>query len=299
MKKEKLIRNLAISGLGALVFSLVISGVYNSAVMKSTAFMSDSEVKFLKRLDEMGQESKGISAPARVVAQKSAWKQIPEKVENPKVEQVKKEILPKSNALKVARTQVVQEAKAAISKRLDLKLKEFYNAQKYKKSLTASQFSGSLFMNDGIIESLEVILPNDEVINISYAELTGNTFQYDVDGVMYSGMVYEAGNNNFMVTLTNGPFQGSRMKFHGDSNEYSPDRDVAQYDNVNDVIDVNEAIEKDRRENDPRYDEIVEAAEAELLEDEEVEPATEEARLQDESNGKMGFEFNSTDETDY
>ena len=40
-----------------------------------------------------------------------------------------------------------------------------------------------------------------------------NVFEYDVNGEVYSGMMYQVDQNAYMVTLTNGPLEGTRLRF--------------------------------------------------------------------------------------
>ena len=43
--------------------------------------------------------------------------------------------------------------------------------------------------------------------------MNGNVFQYDYAGEIYSGMLYQVDPKSFMVTLTNGPLEGTRLRF--------------------------------------------------------------------------------------
>jgi hypothetical protein len=58
-----------------------------------------------------------------------------------------------------------------------------------------------------------VSLPNGEGLDVSFSEMTGNVFEYDVDGEVYSGMMYQVDQHAYMVTLTNGPLEGTRLRF--------------------------------------------------------------------------------------
>src|SRR5690606_21658031 len=58
---------------------------------------------------------------------------------------------------------------AAVQEELSLNLVEVINAQKWKNGLTNTQFAGSLTTNQGIIESLEVSLPNGEGVSVSFS----------------------------------------------------------------------------------------------------------------------------------
>jgi hypothetical protein len=38
-------------------------------------------------------------------------------------------------------------------------------------------------------------------------------FEYDQNGETLSGLLYQVDQNTYMVTLTNGPFEGTRLRF--------------------------------------------------------------------------------------
>ena len=87
------------------------------------------------------------------------------------------------------------------------------NPRKYQHGAPTGQFTGSLSTNNGVIESLSVSLPNSENVSVSFSELTGNVFEYDFNGEIYSGMMYQVDQHAYMVTLTNGPLEGTRLRF--------------------------------------------------------------------------------------
>ncbi len=103
--------------------------------------------------------------------------------------------------------------KAHIQHELNLSLKEFFNPKMYKKVLKSDQAHGSLAARDGVIETFEVSLPNGEEIVGQFSEMNGNVFTYDHEGHLYSGLIYQSGNSAYSVTLVNGPYKGSKMKF--------------------------------------------------------------------------------------
>ncbi|MBL7664125.1 MAG: hypothetical protein JNM93_03245 [Bacteriovoracaceae bacterium] len=273
------------SVLGFMALVLLFSGVYNAIVLNSHNFMQDKEIKFVKRLDEIdGVVKKGNFV--KIANVQTLVPQAPKKVEatfntNP-------------NTTMVAEAPMVAGAtQSAITKRLDLKMTEFYNQEKFKNPLSTADFDGSIFVNEGIIESLEVTLPKGESINISYSEISGNIFQYESEGNTYSGMIYEAGTDAYMVTITNGPYQGSRMKFQSANPEVEANREVAQEGN-----DAQEVIEQDRYANDVNFE--MEVAEAnrevaqevqEFVTEEEKIEQSEMAQAQAEAKGKFGFDF--------
>jgi hypothetical protein len=91
--------------------------------------------------------------------------------------------------------------------------------KKYAQGLGTDKFSGSLQTNNGVIESLSVSLPNGEGVSVSFSEMSGNVFEYDFGGDLYSGMMYQVDQNSYMVTLTNGPLEGTRLRFNATQEE--------------------------------------------------------------------------------
>jgi hypothetical protein len=63
-----------------------------------------------------------------------------------------------------------------------------------------------------VIENLIVSLPQGEGITVSFSELAGNVFEYDINGEIYSGMMYQVDQKSYMVALTNSPLEGTRLR---------------------------------------------------------------------------------------
>lgn len=181
-------------------------GTYNAVVVNSQSFISSEEVKFVKRLDEIY----GVTIQGRQVAAALQWKKIG-KVRSTIISQGPQEYSPATNTVVADNAEVAQVA--AIQEELSMNLIEVINPNKYKEGLAASAFSGSLVTQNGVIESLVVSLPSQEGLNISFSELSGNVFEYDLNGELYSGMMYQVDQNAYMVTLTNGPLEGTRLRF--------------------------------------------------------------------------------------
>jgi hypothetical protein len=207
--------------LSMLAFLLFMGvGTYNAIVINSESQIGN-DIRFVKRLDELY----GVTKPGRLVAASKDWKKLPapQKVE---VAKVQREIIQEVKTTQAAvETSASQEAVAAVQEELSLSLTEVVNPKKWEQGLQNTQFSGSLTTNNGTIETLEVSLPNGEGVSVSFSEMSGNVFQYDLNGEIYTGMMYQVDRNAFMITLTNGPLEGTRMKFLGE-----PSRDQA-YEN--------------------------------------------------------------------
>jgi hypothetical protein len=186
---------------------LMVTGTYNAIVINSESSLKGSDVRFVKRLDEVY----GVVESGRVVAASLQWQKL----------SVKQAAILKEQS-KLAQTivpdvQIAQEApvvtQAAVQDDLSLTLTEVINPKKWQQGLSASQFNGSLSTNNGVIETLNVSLPNGEGLSVSFSEMTGNVFEYDFGGELYSGMMYQVDQHAYMVTLTNGPLEGTRLKF--------------------------------------------------------------------------------------
>ena len=200
MKKNQN-KNIAI-----FAFSLLaMVGTYNAVMINSESHLSD--VKNFKRLDEMF----GVVTEGRAPAVTTGWAKVAKPLTS--VASVKVESSVSEEA----------SAQAAIQDSLSLKLVEVINPKKWEKGVKASDFGGSIATNNGIIESLSANLPENMNIEISFSEMTGNVFEYDLNGKVYSAMMYQVDQSSYMVTMTNGPLEGTRMRFAGeavDNNSY-------------------------------------------------------------------------------
>ena len=197
----------------------VVTGTYNAIVITSESHLNGADMRFVKRLDEMN----GVIEPGRLVATGIQWQKL-EPVQN--VEQnafrapVVQEINTVSSSPSGGNSVPPQEAPtAAVTEELSLNLVEVINPKKYQNGVPAGQFSGSLTTSNGSIDSLNVSLPNSESVTVSFSEMNGNVFEYDIDGEVYSGMLYQVDQTAYMVTLTNGPLEGTRLRFVGEPSQ--------------------------------------------------------------------------------
>ncbi len=208
------------------VTALVISGTYNSVMVNSDSFMNEQDVRFVKRLDEVY----GVVKVGRQFAStKPQWVKLSHK----QVTEVAKNLVPApAPKIQVAQASAPSapapvETAAAVQEELDLNLVEITNPKKYQGVVPASMFSGNLVAADGRIESLSVSLPNGEGLSINATEMVGNVFEYDLDGETLSGMIYQVDQTTYMVTLTNGSFEGTRMKFSSGAAPVQFEQEVA------------------------------------------------------------------------
>jgi len=175
----------------------MIVGTYNAIVINYSSSVTSSDIKFVKRLDEMD----GVIKPGRRMAAVKTWKKLNHH-ENLKSVEVQQQ-----------EAQVLIQAPPSVREDMSLNLVEVINPNKYQSGLALTQFSGSMTTINGTIESLTASLPNDETVSISFAEMSGNVFKYDMNNEIYSGMMFQVDQTSYMVTFTNGPLEGTRLKF--------------------------------------------------------------------------------------
>lgn len=213
MKKSSLNKKKIISTLAVAFF--IVTGTYNAVVINSESGI-DSDVKFVKRLDEIY----GVTTQGRVVAASASWQKL-SKEEVAQYAPTKKTIVAtKLVAVSTSNNQVSEApSEASVQEDLSLNLVEVINPKKYAQGLGTDKFQGSLQTNNGVIESLNVALPNGEGVSVSFSEMTGNVFEYDYNGEVFSGMMYQVDQASYVVTLTNGPLEGTRLRFNANSEE--------------------------------------------------------------------------------
>lgn len=199
-------KNIAIFALSFLA----MIGTYNAVMINSESQLGDSSN--FKRLDEMF----GVVTAGRTPAVTTNWSKItkPMTVVAAAPVAVKTAIKEESSVSKE-----VAPSQAVIVDTLELKLVEVINSKKWEKGVAAADFSGSIATNSGIIESLNASLPEGMNVEIAFSEMTGNTFEYDLNGEIYTGMMYQVDQGSYMVTMTNGPLEGTRLRFAGETAE--------------------------------------------------------------------------------
>lgn len=215
-----------------------MTGTYNAVVINSQSSISGADVKFVKRLDEVY----GVTVSGREVAASVTWQKLsPSQVVAYKPSQVIQKVsrVEAAPASPSAPQEIIPVA--AVQEELTLSLVEVINPRKWQQGVPAGQFNGSLSTNNGVIENLSVSLPNEEGVSVSFSEMTGNVFEYDLNGELYSGMMYQVDQNSYMVTLTNGPLEGTRLRFAGQAPANDqPSAEPQEYmaDNSNSNIEV-------------------------------------------------------------
>lgn len=213
--------------LGFIAFlGFVLTGTYNAVVINSDSSISSNDIRFVKRLDEVY----GVVTPGRMVAASTTIKKL--KKEDFKADPIVQVVRKLDSAPAIAKADAPKEepavVAAAVQEELELNLMEVINPKKWPQGLQSNQFTGNLSTNGGVIESLSVSLPNGEGISVEFSEMSGNVFEYDYDGDVFSGMLYQVDQNSYMVTLTNGPMEGTRLRFSRPAEAQEAQGDVQQ-----------------------------------------------------------------------
>jgi len=197
-------KNICILSLGILC----LVGTYNAMMIGSNSQFTSNNSQ--KRLDEtLGEVKVG-----RSLAVAQSWNKI-EKKEVVAAKEVKTVAVVETNSSSS------NEIKAAIENNLDLKLVEVSNTKLWNTGVQASEFGGSVVTNNGVIENLSANLPNGFNLEVSFSEMTGNTFEYDFNGEVYAALMYQVDQNAFIVSLTNGPLEGTKLRFAGEVKDSS------------------------------------------------------------------------------
>ena len=199
---------------------IAIVGSYNALMIHSDSNLGVSDTTNIKRLDEVF----GIVKVGRNLAVATDWRKIPaseNKLNIVKAQPVTQEV-----------SQDIQDNQAAVEATLNMGLVEVMNPKKWQNGVKATEFSGSIATNNGIIESLKASLPDGLNVDIAFSEMTGNTFEYDLNGEVFSGLMYQVDQNSYMITLTNGPLEGTRLRFEGHESTASSENFLAENHNV-------------------------------------------------------------------
>lgn len=187
----------------------IMVGTYNAVVINSESQISGVDMRFVKRLDEMY----GVTVPGRIVAASVTWQKIKPAQKLAENRPIEQSVSSYSSAPSNDSSPAAETPQAAVQEELNLNLAEVINTKKWPSGLKSGQFSGSLSTNNGIIESLELSLAGEQV-SVNLAEMSGNVFMYKgADGEEYSGMMYQVDQHAYKVTLTNGPLEGTHLRF--------------------------------------------------------------------------------------
>jgi hypothetical protein len=187
-----------------LLLTLIVGiGTYNAVVINTHSHLTSKTAAFEAELDEL--------PTGRIVAQETRWK----KISQEEIAQTASQV----SLAEMEMPKVAPAAEAAIKDELNLELIEVSNPKKWKAGLSRSEFEGSLSTSDGVINSFEVSLPSGEMVSVEFVEMNGNVFHYDLDGQIYNAMIFQADQHTYMVSFSDGPLEGTRLRFSSPATE--------------------------------------------------------------------------------
>lgn len=181
-----------------LMLTLIVGvGTYNAVVINTSSLLSADRVSSEALETELDS--------GRIVAQESKW----QKVSIEQISQTSSQVSLSNMEMPAA----TPAAEAAIKDELNLELIEVSNPKKWKAGLAKSEFEGYLTTADGVINSFSLTLPTGESVNNEFVEMNGNVFHYDLDGQVYNAMIFQADQHTYMVSFSDGPLEGTRLRF--------------------------------------------------------------------------------------
>jgi hypothetical protein len=183
-----------------IISSLILfgSGIYNTYVIGFNVSNEDFSNPFFSSRNV----ANAVQPAAPVVAQKVVQKS---------KTVVTDKVVVGSSAPQVANNEPV-EIESLIKEDIDLSLGEAFDPKSNNKVLGADEVDGHIAVSGGVIDELSATFPNGKEVNISYAKIKGNMFQFDVDGMTQAGVIYQV-EGTYMVTFSTGEYQGVRLKF--------------------------------------------------------------------------------------
>ncbi len=212
--------------LSVLAFILFMGiGSYNAVVINSQSDLG-SDIRFVKRLDELY----GVTVPGRLTASMPKWSKV--KVQRVAAPEMNKLVVQEVSTVQaVAEPSVAVEepgAAAAVKAKLTANVVEVVNPTLWQQGLPANVLEGSLSTEDGKL-SVDVAIPNGEIISASDIDMSGNTFQY---GDNLNGTIYQEDPTTYAIRLVDGPYAGTLMKFRGETAEQVEERETQEVANL-------------------------------------------------------------------
>lgn len=79
-------------------------------------------------------------------------------------------------------------------------------------NLFVTSFNGELYVSESSIESLSFYI-NNKFYEIPLVNINNNTFEYELDGELISGMAYQTDSAQYIISFVNGPLEGIKLEF--------------------------------------------------------------------------------------
>lgn len=191
-----------------ITLAIVISGIQNTLDFHQNSFKYD-EYAYSESLEDF--DSKVIISKNKKSFQFDKPKKTKKKIA------VKKIVPKKQTETKKIVESIKEEAPAYIQEDISLELIEYYNPNKFSSILKIGEgdnpVTGVLEAANGVVEKIDVTLPDGESLFVEYGEMRENKFTYTVHGEKLRGIIYKIDAQSYMVSLDEGPHKGTRMKF--------------------------------------------------------------------------------------
>lgn len=193
------------------ITAVAASGVYNTLEMNSKEFLNFG-MKNQTEVIEFSSEEFDLEV------EKKSYQFEKSNVLNFKREapQFKKVDLPKA-VKTVENNDIANDEPAYIQEDISLHLIEYYNPNKFSTILkvgdNTSPVNGVLEAANGVVEKIDITLPDGESLFVEYGEMKENRFTYTAHGEKLRGIIYKVDAKTYMVSLDEGPHAGTRMKF--------------------------------------------------------------------------------------
>ncbi|MFZ4712850.1 MAG: hypothetical protein ACOYL6_04010 [Bacteriovoracaceae bacterium] len=230
MKISKSMVGLSLLGVGFLALA-----TYSNLSINSDDFMNDNEIRFVKNMNGLtGTTVRAVASlkPLNLFGDEHKDKKTKAHPFRGFVNKMGKAITNRVAALKTD----PNCAPAVIGGELDLNLSELYSPNPKLAGVSKEKLNGSLSANNGVIDSMDVILPNGESIALNSIRMCGNLFTVEISSEKYTGMIFTTDNKSYMVSLTSTSsttsnevsLNGMRMKFEANQAvDETPAQDVA------------------------------------------------------------------------
>ena len=197
----------------ASILIIIISGVNNSIEMNTADFMGTKKAE-AKKVTELTD----VMSLASKMGDYTIDSEItPAQIAKAQRVKISFDVNNKRRPERVEQKEAPQSA--YIQEEISLEIAEYFHPAKFEGQVLKVEnqelpVSGTLEASSGVIERLDVTLPDGESIFIEYASMTQNRFKFSSsDGDQYRGIMYKIDAITYMVSLEEGPHKGTRLKF--------------------------------------------------------------------------------------
>ena len=225
------------------ITAIIISGVNNSVEMNTADFMGTQKAES-KKVSELTDD---MSLAANMGDYTIDSEVTPSQIARAQRTKISFDVNNQRRAERVEQKEAPQAA--YIQENITLEVAEYFHPAKYEGKVLKVEneelpVSGMLEASTGVIERLDVTLPDGESIFIEYASMTQNKFKFSSsEGKEYRGIMYKIDAVTYMVSIEEGPHTGTRLKFKNNAVDvqslYERSADLEVADAGNDVSEGN------------------------------------------------------------